>query len=271
MQRVRNVVALSLLMAVGLRADIVPLEGAQRMEGRVRVVGALLDESDGFDLSAPNALASWAPSSVFIEEAWDPCRVTVQTTYGSEISPASMNVATSAEVRSTGNIRTGGPWAEFAYWQTFSMRFEITSPARYRIEASVRRFNHTGWGERSPAMAVFAREGDPGPAIVRLVIPAFHEDPVEFAVVQSRLLAAGIYYVEILDANSYGVYDYIIESSVSFSLECACDWDESGLVDSQDFFAFLADFFESAADFDGDGVTNSQDFFEFLGCFFAGC
>jgi hypothetical protein len=133
-----------------------------------------------------------------------------------------------------------------------------------------------GWGEATPASVVFAREGDPGPAIVLLVMPAHHQNPMEFAVAQSRLLAAGIYYVEILDENHFGVLDYRAESSASFSLErsgkkCACDWDESGLVDSQDFMEFLADFFESEADFDGDGVTNSQDFFDFLGCFFAGC
>lgn len=52
---------------------------------------------------------------------------------------------------------------------------------------------------------------------------------------------------------------------------CACDWNGSGAIDSQDLFDFLGDFFEGAGDFDGDGVTNSGDFFEFLPCFFDGC
>jgi hypothetical protein len=40
---------------------------------------------------------------------------------------------------------------------------------------------------------------------------------------------------------------------------------------SQDFFDFLAAFFEGIADFNRDRVTNSQDFFDFLDAFFGGC
>jgi hypothetical protein len=52
---------------------------------------------------------------------------------------------------------------------------------------------------------------------------------------------------------------------------CACDWNDSGEVNSQDFFDFLNDFFKSNADFNNSGETNSQDFFDFLTCFFEGC
>lgn len=52
---------------------------------------------------------------------------------------------------------------------------------------------------------------------------------------------------------------------------CVADWDGSGVVNSQDFFAFLADFFSRGADVNADGVTDSRDFFEYLAAFFAGC
>jgi hypothetical protein len=54
---------------------------------------------------------------------------------------------------------------------------------------------------------------------------------------------------------------------------CAPDFNADGLLNSQDFFEFLASFFTASpdADFNGDGGVNSQDFFDFLAAFFAGC
>jgi hypothetical protein len=52
---------------------------------------------------------------------------------------------------------------------------------------------------------------------------------------------------------------------------CRADYNNDGIVNSQDFFDMLSGFFAGDADFNADGVTNSQDFFDFLTEFFIGC
>jgi len=52
---------------------------------------------------------------------------------------------------------------------------------------------------------------------------------------------------------------------------CRADWNSDGVVNSQDFFDFIAGFFNNNGDYNFDGVTNSQDFFDFLTQFFRGC
>jgi hypothetical protein len=55
--------------------------------------------------------------------------------------------------------------------------------------------------------------------------------------------------------------------------DCPPDFNGDGVVNSQDFVAFLNAFVagDLSADFNGDGVINSQDFVAFLNAFVAGC
>jgi hypothetical protein len=84
--------------------------------------------------------------------------------------------------------------------------------------------------------------------------------------------------VMLTDLNGDGVIapDEVIIATGARSLpasRCAADFNNDGVVNSQDFFDFLSAFFAGtpSADFNGDGTINSQDFFDFLTAFFAGC
>ncbi|MBC7772835.1 MAG: hypothetical protein H7210_10100 [Pyrinomonadaceae bacterium] len=50
---------------------------------------------------------------------------------------------------------------------------------------------------------------------------------------------------------------------------CRCDSNQDDVVNSQDFFNYLSDFFAGGGDYNGDGSTNTQDLFDFLNCFFS--
>jgi len=69
-----------------------------------------------------------------------------------------------------------------------------------------------------------------------------------------------------------GMPKQVIPASMwSYAVACPCDWNDSGAVNSQDFFDFIGAFFGGNADFNNNGQTTSQDFFDFLACFFTGC
>lgn len=77
--------------------------------------------------------------------------------------------------------------------------------------------------------------------------------------------AGGTWRVPVSFPNEIGLRILVASPS------CPADWNNSGNLDSQDFFDFLTDFFADNADFNTDGFVNSQDFFDFLAAFFVGC
>jgi hypothetical protein len=65
----------------------------------------------------------------------------------------------------------------------------------------------------------------------------------------------------------------VVDMGVYEQPRCRADWNLDAVLNSQDLFDFLNDFFsgDPAADFNQDGLLNSQDFFDFVTAFFAGC
>lgn len=112
-------------------------------------------------------------------------------------------------------------------------------------------------------ICITLREGEVDP-VGRFALPAPILHPGDVVSLQMRALPGAL--PEIDTSNDS-------DTTTVPGAGCPADFTGDGVVNSQDFFAFLTAFFQGspAADFNGDGAINSQDFFNFLGAFFNGC
>jgi hypothetical protein len=160
---------------------------------------------------------------------------------------------------------TGLAWAEAGTRDTDWYRFTLTSDTTVTATADTAfdgaLFIVTGIDTCTPAVPVFAFPTCGSPATV------------------SSLLTPGTYVIFVATGGFDGEpcggnngYNVTIDiGAAPCTPPCPCDFNNDTLLNSQDFFDFLACFFTVGcdADFNNDTIVNSQDFFDFLACFFA--
>lgn len=136
----------------------------------------------------------------------------------------------------------------------------------------------------------------PGPATVRWTVGNTHAAPISCSTVTIQLSTnAGESFDHVLGTfpnngeaeveltmpasnaririNADDNVFFAVSRPFSITAPCAADFNADGILNSQDFFDYLAEFFKASpkADFNTDGILNSQDYFDFLNQFFAGC
>lgn len=87
-----------------------------------------------------------------------------------------------------------------------------------------------------------------------------------------RFYSLGVFRGELIAGGSFSEVNGIQVSNIMrWGARCRADFNMSGVVDSEDFFAFLSAFGVGGGEFNGDGVIDSRDLFDFLAAFFGGC
>ncbi len=161
----------------------------------------------------------------------------------------------------------------------FRLTFRIDSGAQAALRGDVRAQGGPAVNLSSARVRLMDQGGQVIAAFLATPDPNGAEVSVSFD--ETRDLPAGQY---TLEADAGTAIDATVppngSGSASFDArvdlsrrQCPADFNGDGVVDSQDFYDFLNEFFayRSRADFNNDGVVNSQDFFDFLTAFFAGC
>jgi hypothetical protein len=166
---------------------------------------------------------------------------------------------------------TGQPSSHlFAQGQTtFNILFSLSTPAAYSLSGSV---SQTGNPQSNAQVTLTDESGHQIESIASTPNnPDFFNRQGELAPGNYRVEATVLGRAQTPGPLSSGDALCFLLLSVTPSDGCPADWNRDGIVDTQDFYAFLADFLAGNADFDHSGSTDVQDFLAFLLSFDGGC
>lgn len=78
--------------------------------------------------------------------------------------------------------------------------------------------------------------------------------------------------VYVAEGFRYYPFETTLTMFGQYRWRCPADWNDDGVLNSQDFFEYVNDFFEGMGEIDCQReVSSSADFFYFLSVFFSGC